>query len=87
MGMLQGRNPPQLPQAPKEYDKSYMSQLLNILTIYFTQQNAVQMINVAGINIDIGTLPTTTDLATLRSGDVYLETTAGATLNCLKVKP
>lgn len=87
MGMLQGRNPPQLPQAPKEYDQQYMNQLLNVITLYFQQQNAVQQISVAGLNINIDTLPTDHDYANLRSGDVYRDTTPGGGVNALKAKP
>jgi hypothetical protein len=60
-----------------------MSGVLSVLYLFFQQVNAVQPINIAKLNIDLNTLPTQTSLATLRSGDVYRDTTAG---NVLKVK-
>jgi hypothetical protein len=83
MGMLNTRNPPNLPLAPKEYDAVYMSKLLNVLRLYFSDINAVQILNLAGVNLDLETLPTEADIATLRLGDVYRDTTAD---NALKVK-
>jgi hypothetical protein len=76
--------PPQLPLAPGAYEASYANHLNNVLSLFFQQLNATQPLNVATLNIDIGTLPTEAVLATLRSGDVYRDTTAG---NALKVKP
>ena len=83
MGMLNTRNPPNLPVAPKEYDAGYMSKLLNVLRLYFSDVNSVQVLNLAGLNLDLKTLPTEADIATLRLGDVYRDTTAD---NALKVK-
>jgi hypothetical protein len=83
MGMLNTRNPPNLPLAPKEYDAVYMSKLLNVLRLYFSDINAVQILNLAGLNLSLTTLPTEADIATLRLGDVYRDTTAD---NALKVK-
>lgn len=83
MGMLNTRNPPNLPLAPKEYDAVYMSKLLNVLRLYFADINAVQILNLAGLNLDLKTLPTEANIATLRLGDVYRDTTAD---NALKVK-
>ena len=60
-----------------------MSGFINVLYLFFQQVNAVQPINIAKLNIDLNTLPTQANLATLRSGDVYRDTTAG---NVLKVK-
>jgi hypothetical protein len=51
--------------------------------LFFKQINAVQQLNVASLNIDINTLPTEADVANLRVGDVYRDTTAS---NVLKVK-
>jgi hypothetical protein len=82
MGMLQNQSTPNLPLAPSEYDTSYMSQLLNVLRLYFNQINAVQRLNLAGLNIDVNTLPTVADLANLRVGDVYRDTVD----NSLKIK-
>jgi hypothetical protein len=59
-----------------------MSQLNNVLRLYFNQINAVQRLNLAGLNIDVNTLPTVADLANLRVGDVYRDTVD----NSLKIK-
>jgi hypothetical protein len=84
MGLFTRVTPPQLPLTPKEYDASYGNHLNNVLGLFFQQLNAAQPVNIAGLNIDIGTLPTEAALATLRSGDVYRDTAAG---NVLKIKP
>ena len=73
MSLFSG-SPPRLPDAPVEYDPSYMSRLLGILYLYFQNINAVQAINIANLNIDVNTLPTDADLADLRVGDVYRDT-------------
>jgi hypothetical protein len=82
MGMLQNQPSPNLPLAPNEYDPIYMSQLANVLRLYFNQINAVQRLNLAGLNINVNTLPTVADLANLRVGDVYRDTVD----NSLKIK-
>jgi hypothetical protein len=82
MGMLQNQPSPNLPLAPNEYDATYMAQFSNVLRLYFNQINAVQRLNLAGLNIDINTLPTVADLANLRVGDVYRDTVD----NSLKIK-
>lgn len=82
MGMF-NLAPPRLPSAPEEYDRTYMNQLSNVLYLFFQRQNSVQPISVAQLNIDVSTLPTEADLADLRQGDVYRDTTAD---NALKVK-
>ena len=76
-------SPPRIPSAPPEYNVSYMSQMLNVLNLFFQQINAVQPINIAQLNIDITTLPTESNLANLRVGDVYRDVAAG---NVLKIK-
>jgi hypothetical protein len=83
MGMFAQGNPPNLPSPPPEYDPVYMSQMLNVLRLWFTQQNAVQQLNLAALNINLNTLPTQASLATLRAGDIYRDSTAG---NVLKIK-
>jgi hypothetical protein len=75
-------SPPRLPVAPTEYSAAYMSQMLNVLNLFFQQINAVQPINIAQLNIDINTLPTDADVANLRVGDVYRDTAD----NSLKIK-
>jgi hypothetical protein len=83
MGMFTRVTPPRLPSAPTTYSELYMSGVLNVLYLFFQQINGVQPVNVASLNIDLKTLPTQADLATLRVGDVYRDTSAG---NVLKVK-
>ena len=83
MGMLYNSAPPNLPIAPDTYEAGYFSRLNNILTGFFNQVNAVQKLSVAGLNIDLNTLPTEAVVATLRVGDVYRDSTAG---NVLKIK-
>lgn len=67
-------SPPHLPVAPNEYNPVFMSQMLNILNLYFQQLNAVQPISVAQLNIDVERFPTEADVADLRVGDVYRDT-------------
>ena len=83
MGMLSALGKIILPQPPKEYDVAYTRQLLQKLETFFERQNAVQHVNMASLNIDTTTLPTEADLADLRVGDVYRDSTAS---NVLKVK-
>lgn len=83
MSMFTRVTPPRLPSAPKQYSEIYMSSVLNVLYLFFQQINGVQPVNVARLNIDLKTMPTQADLATLRVGDVYRDTSAG---NVLKVK-
>ena len=84
MANFQPFSPPRLPAAPAEYNPQYIDQLTNVLRLYFNQLSAVGPINIGALNIDTGTLPTEAALATLRSGDVYRDTTTG---NALKIKP
>jgi hypothetical protein len=57
--------------------------MLNILNLFFQQLNAVQPISVSQLNIDVERLPTQANLADLRVGDVYRDSSAG---NVLKIK-
>jgi hypothetical protein len=82
MSMFQA-SPPRLPVAPTEYDPAYMSQMLNILNLFFQQLNAVQPIRISQLNIDVERFPTQADLANLRVGDIYRDSSAG---NVLKIK-
>jgi hypothetical protein len=89
MGMLQNQPAPNLPLAPNEYDAVYMSQLANVLRLYFNQINAVQRLNLAGLNLDLRTLPTDADYDNLRLGDVYRDTQGGTLqtgTNVLRIK-
>lgn len=83
MGMFTRVTPPRLPSAPPAYSEPYMSGVLNVLYLFFQQLDGVQPVNAAALNLDLATLPTQADLATLRQGDVYRDTSAG---NALKVK-
>jgi len=90
---------PRLPAAPDQYDRAYQDQFTSLLRLYFNQLDNSGPINIStqriGANIvaalrappATGTatpsLPTEADLATLRVGDVYYDTTAS---NVLKVK-
>ena len=84
MSNFQQVAPPRLPAAPTEYDQRFIDQLTNVLRLYFNQISAVGPVNIGALNININTLPTQATLSTLRSGDVYRDTTAG---NVLKIKP
>lgn len=75
--------PPSLPLPPSSYDVSYFLRLLSTLSLYFNALGAVRPWKVATLNIDLATLPTEADVANLRTGDVYRDSTAG---NVLKVK-
>lgn len=83
MGLFANINPPNLALAPKEYSQEYVNRLNNTLRLFFNNIDSVQPISIASLNIDLRTLPTEADVASLRSGDVYRDTTAG---NVLKVK-
>jgi len=90
---------PKLPAATPQYDPNFINQLTNILRLYFnqldnsspmvaaTQRNGTDI--VAGLSFfPTGTsttpsLPTQADLANLRVGDIYYDTSAS---NVLKVK-
>ena len=89
MSMLQNRSAPNIPQAPAEYDQSYMNSLSNVIRLFFNTINTVQQLNLASLNLDIRTLPTDVDFATLREGDVYRDTqggTAQSGTNVLRIK-
>ena len=74
---------PSLPLPPDEYDRRYFDQLTNILRLYFNQLNNPGDIGGSTLNLNLETLPTQANLANLRSGDVYRDTTAA---NVLKIK-
>lgn len=77
------QNVPRLPDPPEQYDRRFMASLIRSLSTYFVQLSATKHINAASLNLDTSTLPTEADVATLRVGDVYMDTTAS---NVLKVK-
>ena len=84
MTMLQNRATPNLPLPPKNYDQLQMQQLVNVIRLFFDQINAEQVLTLAGIIFSLNTLPTQANIASLRSGTVYVDTSAG---NVLKIKP
>ena len=73
--------PPSLPVAPAEYESRYFSQLNNILRLYFNQLSNPGDMGGATLNLNLDTLPTDADIATLRVGDVFRDTTTGTTAN------
>ena len=74
---------PSLPVAPAEYSKEYMDQLARILRLYFNTLDNPSIITAGGLNLNINSLPTQAS-TTLRSGDVYRDTSAA---NVLKIQP
>lgn len=89
MSMLQNRSAPNIPQAPKEYDQSYMNSFSNVIRLFFNTINTVQQLNLAALNLDIRTLPTDEDYDSLREGDVYRDTQGGTLqtgTNLLRIK-
>ena len=68
---------PNLPLAPAEYERRYQDQLNNILRLYFNQLSNPGDMGGATLNLDLATLPTEADFATLRLGDVYRDTQDG----------
>jgi hypothetical protein len=67
----------------KIYRKNLNNNNINYNTFNNISSGDLLLINIAKLNIDINTLPTQVDLANLRVGDVYRDTTAS---NVLKVK-
>lgn len=80
MGMQKFRAPA-LPVPPAEYDQMYHTQLIRILSNYFSQLDSTTPTVFDAISLK--NLPTEADLANLREGTVYRDTTAD---NVLKVK-
>lgn len=91
---------PRIPEAPEQVDAAYISNLLRVLNVFFRQLTTPGPINVASQNVGSSSIiaglsfssptqtgasiPTQADLANLRSGDVYCDTSASYVL---KVKP
>jgi len=76
--------PPTIGSAPIEYRRAFFDGLLRELVAFFDRVNRPYPHNASKLNINIATLPTDADIATLRSGDVYRDTTAS---NVLKIIP
>lgn len=83
MSLFSTSVPPRLPTAPEEYSEPFMSAFSRVLYLYFQQVHAVQPINITSLNINVERLPTQADVANLRVGDVYRDSSAG---NVLKIK-
>lgn len=78
---------PSLPLAPEEYSSQYQSQFNNVLRLFFNQLTNPGDMGGATLNLNIATLPTSADFASLRSGDVYRDTSGGtATSYPLRIK-
>ena len=90
---------PRLPAASLVYDPHVMNEIFRVLSIYFrqldnagpiaiiTQRNGTDVIAALSApptgNTSVPSLPTQADLANLRVGDIYYDTSAS---NVLKVK-
>jgi hypothetical protein len=72
---------PNLPVAPNDYSADYLNQLCNILRLYFNSLDNPGACAASTINFTM--LPTQADLASLKVGDVYVDTSA---FNVLKIK-
>ena len=72
---------PRLVSPPVEYDQQYMEVLLSSIRLYFNQLDNPGDIAGAALNLNLDTLPTEADLATLRLGDVYRDTQDGVQVN------
>ena len=89
MSMLQNRSSPNIPQAPSQYEQTYMNSLSNVIRLFFNNINTVQQLNLASLNLDLRTLPTDADFQNLRYGDVYRDTQGGTLqtgTNVLRIK-
>ncbi len=73
--------PPSLPLAPAEYESRYFSQLNNVFRLYFNQLSNPGDMGGATLNLNLETLPTDADFASLRLGDVYRDTQDGVQAN------
>lgn len=80
-------SPPNLPLATKDYQEQYQNQLNNVLRLFFKQLTNPGPVGATSLNFDLAKLPTQADLADLRSGDVYYDTSGGvATSYPLRIK-
>lgn len=73
--------PPNLPLAPEQYSRQYQDQLNSILRLFFARLNNPGDMGGATLNLNLDTLPTDADIADLRLGDVFRDTTTGTTAN------
>ena len=72
---------PNLPLAPEQYSREYQDQFNSILRLFFVRLNNPGDMGGASLNLNLDTLPTDADIATLRLGDVFRDTTTGTTAN------
>ncbi len=79
-------SPPNLPLAPEQYDRQYQDQLNNVFRLFFARLNNPGDMGGTSLNLNIATLPTDADLADLRLGDVFRDTTTGSTSQVLRIK-
>jgi hypothetical protein len=73
-----------MPVAPLQYSPQYIDQLTNVIRLILNDMNAVQVLTLSGLVLDIRTLPTEADFANLRSGTVYRDSIDPT--NTLKIK-
>jgi hypothetical protein len=78
--------PPSLPLAPEQYERQYQDQLNSILRLYFSRISNPGDMGGTSLNLNLDTLPTDADLADLRLGDVFRDTTTGSTSQILRIK-
>jgi hypothetical protein len=74
--------PPTLIDPPREYSQSHFIHLVRELRRWFTAAASYQTLLVAHLFVDVDRFPTEADLADLRVGQVYRDSTD----NTLKVK-
>jgi hypothetical protein len=73
-----------LPDPPREYNRDYMQRLINQLNEQFRDMFVDKQLIGAHLHLDKDKLATEADIATLRTGDVYRDSSAS---NVLKIKP
>lgn len=71
--------PPNLPLPPEQYSRLYQDQFNSTLRLFFAQLSNPSDMGGTRLNLNLNTLPTDADVATLRRGDVFRDTTTGAT--------
>ena len=72
---------PRLTSPTPEYNQQYMELLVSSLRLYFNQLDNPGDMAGAALNLNLDTLPTEANLATLRLGDVYRDTQDGVQIN------
>jgi hypothetical protein len=79
---------PRLANPTLEYNQQYMEALISSIRLYFNQLDNPGDMAGSALNLNLDTLPTDADLATLRLGDVYRDTQDGVqdTSQMLRIK-